>query len=61
MGAAQRLRDRTSTLKWAAQGRDLAKETKEWAKEKQNKKRIPNSKEFKKRTEELMSDAAMIR
>lgn len=61
MGAASGLRNRTSTLKWAAKRRDLAKETEEWAKEKQNKKRIPNSKEFKKRKEELMSDAAMIR
>lgn len=38
MEAAEGLRDRTSTLKWAAERRDLAKETEEWAKEKQNKK-----------------------
>ena len=48
MGAAGGLRDRTSTLKWAAERRDLAKETEEWAKEKQNKKRIPNSRVQKK-------------
>lgn len=38
MEAVEGLRDRTSTLKWAAERRDLAKETEEWAKEKQNKK-----------------------